>query len=384
MKEAKNKAELNNPEAGGNVVPFEQEAAFYLQKGMFFYQKNKPDKALRFFQKAVSVEPKNPFNHYNLACMLSKLGRLKEANRIFLHIINELGDTIGDCYFLLAINYGLLEDLEKSREYLMYYLQAEPDGEMSFEAMELLDAIDEDVAFDLPAYSQRDLFLEKTLETGSAEELGNLYRNSRDFRKALNNRLYHDSDEFKEDILRFYGVLGGNGARKALRDFVRNPWIKERFRQLALLELKSLGEREKVQVFVEGQLREMDLDSYPIKMPEWRKEWQQVVDCSIQNMRESDCYEEGFFDDVQAIWLDYINSVYPETPRINKVETWAAALEYSLARFHFLNLTQKELAREYGISAGSISNKFKQINSVLKIDEKAYRNMISCLKGEYE
>jgi tetratricopeptide (TPR) repeat protein len=384
MKGAKHKAEVSNAVQKGNVVPFEREAGFYLQKGMFYYQKNKPDKALRFFQKAVAADPKSPHNHYNLACMLSKLGQLNEANRIFLHIISELDDSIGDCYFLLAINYGLLEDLEKSREYLMYYLQLDPDGEMSFEAMELLDAIDEDVAFDMPSYSERDIFLEKTLETGSAEELGNLYQSSRGFRKALNNRLYHGSDEFKEEILRFYGVLGGEGARKVLRAFVRNPWIKERFRQLALLGLKSLGQHEKIQVFSDGQVREMDLENYPMKMPEWRREWQQVIDCSMQNMRKSNCYEEGFFDDVQAIWLDFINSVYPDTPRITKTETWAAALEYSLARFHFLNLTQKELANEYGISVGSISSKFQEINKALNIDEKAYRNMLTYLKGEQD
>jgi tetratricopeptide (TPR) repeat protein len=383
MKDARQKAQIHGPAQTGNVVPFERDAGFYLQKGMFYYQKNKPDKALRFFQKAVSVEPKNPFNHYNLACMLSKLGRLREANRIFLHIVNEMDETLADCYFLLAINYGLLEDLEKSREYLMRYLHTEPDGDMSYEAMELLDAIDEDVSFEeLPAYSERDLFMDRVLETGNAEDLSKLYSNSRGFRKALNNRLYHGSDEFKEEILRFYGVLGGDMARRVLREFVRNPWIKERFRQLALLELKNLGEREKVQVFQNGKLREMNLESYPIKMPVWRKEWQQVIDCAVKNMRKSNCYEEGFFDDVQAIWLDYINTVYPETPRIIKKETWAAALEYSLARFHFLSLTQKELAKEYGVSIASISLKFKEINRALCLDEKAYQNMVTYLKGE--
>lgn len=385
MKEAKSKTATQRRTKVANVVPFEQDAGFYLQKGMFYYQKNQSDKALRFFRKAVSVEPKNSFIHYNLACVLSKQGRLKEANKIFLHIVNELDGKMADCYFLLAINYGLLEDLDKSREYLLRYLQEEPEGEMSSEAMELLTSIDEDVTLaELPAYSERDLALEKVLQAGRAEDLNKLYSSSHGFRKALNNRLYHRSDQFKEAIIRFYGTLSGQGACKALRDFVKNPWIKERFRQLALLELKSLEDDKKVQIFFNGALQEMDLEQYPLKMPAWRKEWQQVIDCAMKNMRKSDCYAAGFFDDLQAIWFDFINTVYPQTPRIAKTETWAAALEYSLARFHFLNLTQKKLAEEYGVSISSVATKYKEINKALHIEEKGHRNMLEYLKSEDE
>ncbi len=384
MKEAKSKAVANGRKAA-NVVPFEQDAGFYLQKGMFYYQKNRSDKALRFFRKAVSVEPKNPFTHYNLACVLSKLGRLKEANKIFLHIVSELDGMMADCYFLLAINYGLLEDLDKSREYLMRYLQEEPEGEMSAEAMELLTSIDEDFTFiGLPAYSERDMALEKVLQAGKIEDLSRLYSSSQGFRKALNNRLYHGSDRFKEDIIRFYGTMNGQGAQKTLREFVKNPWIKERFRQLALLELKGMEDSNKVQIFINGARQELDLESYPIEKPAWRKEWQQVIDCAMKNMRKSDCYAEGFFVDVQAIWSDFINTVYPQTPRIVKTATWAAALEYSLARFHFLDLTQRELAEEYSVSVTSISDKYKKINAVLQIDEKGHRNMLEYLKSEYD
>ncbi|MBT9138895.1 MAG: hypothetical protein DDT31_01474 [Syntrophomonadaceae bacterium] len=384
MKEAKSKAVANGRKAA-NVVPFEQDAGFYLQKGMFYYQKNRSDKALRFFRKAVSVEPKNPFTHYNLACVLSKLGRLKEANKIFLHIVSELDGMMADCYFLLAINYGLLEDLDKSREYLMRYLQEEPEGEMSAEAMELLTSIDEDFTFiGLPAYSERDMALEKVLQAGKIEDLSRLYSSSQGFRKALNNRLYHGSDQFKEDIIRFYGTMNGQGAQKTLREFVKNPWIKERFRQLALLELKGMEDSNKVQIFINGARQELDLENYPIEKPAWRKEWQQVIDCAMKNMRKSDCYAEGFFVDVQAIWSDFINTVYPQTPRIVKTATWAAALEYSLARFHFLDLTQRELAEEYSVSVTSISDKYKKINAVLQIDEKGHRNMLEYLKSEYD
>ncbi len=358
------------------VVPFEREAEYYLHKGMSYYQRNLTGKALVYFRKATEVEPENPVNHYNLACLLSKMGRLSEANNIFHFIVENMDASLSGCYFLLAINYGLLEDMDRSREYLLRYLQADPEGEMALEAAELLEALAGDPGC-LPSYSEKDRMMEKLLSTGDSEELRRLYSGSAGFRRALQNRLYHCSDELKEELLRFYGKLGGEEASRVLHQFIKNPWIKERFRQLALLELKKLGETGSVQVFMEGEVREVDLEKYPVKTPVWRKEWQMVIDCTIANMRRSQCYDEGFFDDAQAIWLDFINTVYPDVPRITKCETWAAALEYSLARFHFLGITQKELAREYGISAASISNRFRAINGALDIDRKAYHNMMT-------
>jgi len=361
------------------VVPFEREAEYYLHKGMSYCQRNMLSKALTYFRKAAEVEPDNPYNQYNLACLLSRLGQIKEANAIFHLIVHKMDASLTECYFLLAINYGLLEDMNRSREYLLRYLQADPEGEMALEAAELLEVLEGDSGH---LYAEKDQGMENLLRKGDTEELRRLYDDDAGFRRALQNSLYECSDEFKEGILRFYGKLGSGAAGKVLHEFVKNPWIKERFRQLALLELKNQGETGSIQAFVDGEVRDVDLGECPVKTPVWRQEWQRVVDCTITNMRRGQCYDEGFFHDVQAIWLDFINTVYPDVPRINKCETWAAALEYCLARFHFLSLTQKELAREYGISVASVSNRFREINEALNIDKKAYQNMISYLKRE--
>ncbi|NLM52131.1 MAG: tetratricopeptide repeat protein [Firmicutes bacterium] len=363
-----------------NVIPFEQDSGFYLKKGVSYYRKNKPEKALFYFQKAVSVEPNNAFNHYNLACMLSKMGQLREANRIFLHILQHLDEGMTECYFLLAINYGLLGEMELSQYYLKQYLSAEPFGELAYEASELLSAL-EDYAED--TYSERDFYMETVLTNSEMEELCLLYDRSPEFRRGLRIWLYDGPDEYKEKILDLYDRVGGDKAKRVLRKFVKNPWIKERFRQLALLALKKMGE-EQVKIYAEGKLVKIKLNQLSLPNPVWRQEWQQVIDCTIRNMQKSNCYDDGFFEDVQAIWLDYINTVYPDTPRIVKVQAWAAALEYSLARFHFLDLTQKELAAEYGVSCTSISGNFKRINEALHLEEKAFQNMLAFFKRELE
>ncbi|HHU29654.1 MAG: hypothetical protein QM368_04090 [Bacillota bacterium] len=365
-----------------NVISFERDAAFYLKKGVSHYRHNRMDRALFYFRKAVNAEPFNAFNHYNLACMLSKTGRLQEANRVFLHILEKLNPQMTECYFLLAINYGLLGNLNKSRLYLRKYLQADPEGDLAAEAAELLAVLSENSDDSPPVYTERDFCLEKNLFAMARKDLLALLQGSQELRQILCRWLYDGPDGFKEEIILLYRELGGEAAKRVLLDFIKNPWIKERFRHLAILVLRKLGVSGSVSIFSSGKLREAKLSQFSKIRPEWRREWQQVIDCAVHNMRRSNCYEQGFFDDVQAIWRDYINNVYPDTPRIVKVETWAAALEYCLARFHYLNLTQKKLAAEYGVSCASISRNFRAMNKVLQLDEKAYRNMLSYIKGD--
>jgi len=91
------------------VIPFNQEALYYTRMGTYYNSKNKLSKALLFLQKAIEIEPDNPLNHYNLACLLSKTNRLEEANQIFKHIVQNMDAELSECYFFMAVNYGLMD-----------------------------------------------------------------------------------------------------------------------------------------------------------------------------------------------------------------------------------------------------------------------------------
>ncbi len=196
---------------------------------------------------------------------------------------------------------------------------------------------------------------------------------------ALLRGLYQGNDLLKEAIIRLLGESDCEGARKTLADFVANPWIKERLRQVAMLELKKISPHGSYRVFSNGAFHEVTPGSYPSPAPVWQSEWQQVLECTFANMRHSAYYSDEFYEDAEAIWIDFINHSYPEVPRVDKPQTWAAGLEYCLGRFHFLGLTQKELAEAYGVSTASIRRKFSEINRLLQIDQKAYRNMLTFL-----
>ena len=347
------------------VIPFVQDSDYYYQKGSYYHQKNNLSKSLLFLKKAIEIEPSHVDAHYNLACLLSKTNQIKEANRIFKHIVRHLDPSLTECYFLMAINYGMIEDLANARQYLLHYLQVSPEGDMAEEAQDLLLAMDDDgedaLDFNPGLTVQENEAMEEYLSSVSPEQLSDMF-NDKQFRQAMQRGLYQGSDSLKEKIICLYGMLHSGEADNNLKDYVINPWVKERLRQIALLKLKNISPAGNCRIYSDGHFVEVNLSSYPLLAPVWRDEWQQVLECTITNMRNSPCYGDEFFEDVQAIWLDYINSVYPDVPRIVKPQTWSAGLEYCLARFHFLNVTQKELSQRYGVSSSSVGQKYKQIN----------------------
>ncbi len=380
MAHAKKKIE----EQGNKVVNFQKDASYYFEKGNMYYKRNNMDKALMFFRKTIEAEHDNPLNHYNVACLLSKMGNLSEANDIFDFIVEELDSTMTECYFLMAVNYGLLEDLENTKICLKKYLRNSPQGEMALEAEDLLDAISEEDTF-----SENFNYLKPeqrfpAIVDETKKKIIEQFKESKQFRNKMMESLYSDDEEISSEVIYLYGLIGDKTAESILREFIKNPWISKHNKQLALIILKEMGAGEPFEVFFDGEICKVNIQEYTAEVPEWRDEWQEVINCATQNMKESNYYEDYFFEDIQAIWIDYINTVYPEVPNIKKKETWAAGLEYALIRFHFLKFTQKQIANRYNVSLSSVSQKYKEINNALKIDDRAYQNVLMYLKDDDE
>ncbi len=378
---------LKTDERSLKVIPFTQDAPYYALKGAYYSQKNKPSKALLYLQKAVETEPDDPLNHYNLACLLSKLNQLEEANLIFEHIVENMDSELTECYFFMAVNHGLMEDLNEAKRLLLKYLDLAPEGDMVEEAEDLLIAMeDED---DVESFNQGPSVTESEALMNLVDDLNRVQFKDRlledkSFHRVLRWGLYQGGDLLKEAILLLYGEAGCQVARRGLSEFAANPWVNERLRQVALNQLKKINPESTCRVYLDGSFREIKLRECNNPAPTWDSGWQQVLECTFANMGRSEFYSNEFYDDVEAIWLDFINCIYPEGPKVVKPQTWAAGLEYCLARFHFLGLTQKELAEAYGVSPASVRRKFDQINRALQIDRKAYRSMLALLTDREE
>ncbi len=371
---------LKTEDPSKKIIPLTQDLNYYFQKGSYYHRKNKLSKALLFLKRAIEIEPLNVKSHYRLACLLSQSSRLREANRVFKHLVKNLDPELTECYYLMAINYGLMDDMDRARRYLEKYLQLSPDGIMAEEARDLLMVMEENDEEDYIAVftSQENDALEQWLGTMDRDSLQDNFTDET-FSSLLQRALYQGSDRLKEKIIQLCGRTRSDAGTALLKGFVANPWIRERLRQVALLELKNNNPDSRVQLFSGGRLVEEELAGYEPGAPVWQKEWQEVLDCIYCTMSRSPAYREKYYEDARAIWFDFINEIYPKMPRIVKPETWSAGVEYCLARFHLMGITQEQLAEAYGVSTSSVGRRYKQIDTLLKIEQKAFRKMLALL-----
>ncbi|SFU91316.1 tetratricopeptide repeat protein [Alicyclobacillus macrosporangiidus] len=125
----------------GNVIPLRQDAAFFFERGVRYLERNDLRRALKAFRRTVEVEPDNPVNYCNLAGVLSELGDFEASNEVLLHVLQNLDPSMAECQFYLANNYANMGDYETAEEYVLRYLDADPDGEYAQEAVEMLDIL---------------------------------------------------------------------------------------------------------------------------------------------------------------------------------------------------------------------------------------------------
>ncbi|WP_051331061.1 tetratricopeptide repeat protein [Aneurinibacillus terranovensis] len=129
------------PKKKNNIVPINMDAAFYYNRAMKSLNKLNYHKALRYFRKAIELEPRNPVNYCNMAGILAELGKYEESNRLIWHVLEEIDPELAECYFYLASNYTNLMDFEMAEQYLLKYCETLPEGEFVEEAEDLLEYI---------------------------------------------------------------------------------------------------------------------------------------------------------------------------------------------------------------------------------------------------
>jgi hypothetical protein len=75
--------------------------------------------------------------------------------------------------------------------------------------------------------------------------------------------------------------------------------------------------------------------------------------------------------DLQTLWVEFLSRVSPDhTPKISKIEGWAAALEYLTAKMHRRAISYQELSHRYHVSVATISKNVKIIDNACGLREK--------------
>lgn len=173
-----------------NVIAMKVDATYFYERGVRFLQRNDLQRALKAFRKTIEFEPENPINYCNLAGVLSEMGDFQASNELLLKVLEDIAPGMAECQFYLANNYANMGQYDQAEEYVLKYLDADPEGEYAEDAEEMLDVLLDEFGGG-KAYA-------KWEEARQAEEQEAA---KRDGRHLLENGQFEAAVEWLEDIV---------------------------------------------------------------------------------------------------------------------------------------------------------------------------------------
>ncbi|KIL38832.1 hypothetical protein SD70_23910 [Gordoniibacillus kamchatkensis] len=180
--------------------------------------------------------------------------------------------------------------------------------------------------------------------------------------------LRHGDTDTKLQVIQAFGLIGDGEVKDALREFILDPAEDDYLKKVAVFVLRYIGTREPLPAVLEGQRLTLEASPYSPKLPRWEAKWQSVMDTALHTMNKR--YDMVQQHDLETLWVEYLTRVYPNVPKITKIEGWAAALEYLIAKMHRRAISYHEVAARYNVGVTTVSKNAKWIDEACGLKEK--------------
>lgn len=125
----------------GQLLSFVPTGEYYFTKGVKAYHRRDLQRAHKYFDRAMQLEPGEPMIVCQLAIVLTELGEYQQSIRLLKTILEELDEEMVECHYFLANNYAHMGLFKDSYHHANLYLELTRDGEFNDDAEELLDLI---------------------------------------------------------------------------------------------------------------------------------------------------------------------------------------------------------------------------------------------------
>lgn len=133
---------MNTGKKAGKVLSFEQKGDFFFKRGLDRLDKNDLPSALSNYRMALERDPENAEIRMSIAEVLTDMERYEESNRILIDLIRD-DNCDPECYFGMGCNFMGLNDFEHARDSLDRFTELDPEGELIYDALDMLDALDD-------------------------------------------------------------------------------------------------------------------------------------------------------------------------------------------------------------------------------------------------
>lgn len=180
--------------------------------------------------------------------------------------------------------------------------------------------------------------------------------------------LRHGDDNVKLQVIEAFRHIADHEAELELRAFLQNPDEDPQLKETARFVLRNWSAEQECAASKKERELAGALQGESHRLPVWKAEWQAVLDLvSLQNKGEFDAEK---LQDLKSLWIEFLDSMYPNVPEIKHLEGWAAALEYLVAKLHNLPLTYKVLAERYEVTASLIRRYVERIDEVCAVKKR--------------
>ncbi|RSL35052.1 tetratricopeptide repeat protein [Salibacterium salarium] len=128
----------------GQVIPFIQNGEYFFKRGVHAYQKQELQRAVKYLRRAVELNPNQGVFQCQLAAIYSDMGEYNQSIDMLLHVLDDVDETMYECYFFLANNYAYQGLFDKAAETATLYLQMDPEGDFAKDTKDLLEMLEMD------------------------------------------------------------------------------------------------------------------------------------------------------------------------------------------------------------------------------------------------
>ncbi|SDH21019.1 Tetratricopeptide repeat-containing protein [Alteribacillus persepolensis] len=125
----------------GQIIPFIQNGEYFFKRGVTAYQNNQLQRAVKYLRRAVELNPEQGVFYCQLAAVYADLADYEKSNALLLYVLDELDETMYECYFFLANNYAYQGLFDRAREMANLYLSCAPEGDFTADAEDLLQLL---------------------------------------------------------------------------------------------------------------------------------------------------------------------------------------------------------------------------------------------------
>ncbi|MCD1258515.1 tetratricopeptide repeat protein [Paenibacillus athensensis] len=180
--------------------------------------------------------------------------------------------------------------------------------------------------------------------------------------------LRHGDMDTKLQVIQAFGLIADNEVKDALRDFIQERQEDDYLKKVAIFVLRSIGVRDPLPAYLDGAPLVVQAAPFAPNLPVWQPKWQEVMETAQKHMHKR--YDMIQQHDLEILWVEFLTRVYPDTPKIQKAEGWAAALEYLIAKMHRRAISYQEVAVRYEVTVSTVSKNVKLIDEACGLREK--------------